>query len=121
MKLIVIFLLLLPTLVHGETTSYFCNYTSYSDQAGNHKVKKKFELKFIVDRASGKSYLIGNNGSTVVKLLESSNQLAFIEVTASGNIMTTSIDSKLNSVHSRNWVGFGEMLPSQYYGKCEAK
>jgi len=121
MKLIVVILFLFPVLAFADTTTYSCNYTSYSDQEGNHKVKKKFELNFIVDKASGKSYMLGNNGSTEVKLLESSDRLAFIEVTATGNIMTTAIDSKLNSVHSRNSVMFGEMLPSQYYGKCEVK
>jgi hypothetical protein len=112
MKLIAIFLFALPVLALADTTTYSCSYGSYSDQEGNHKVKKKFELNFIVDKASGKSYLLGNNGSSEVKLLESSDQLAFIEITATGNIMTTTIDSKLNSVHSRNSVIFGEMLPS---------
>jgi hypothetical protein len=118
MKLIATLLFLLPVLVYADTTTYSCNYTTYSNPKGNHKVEKKFELNFIVDKTAGKSYLLGNNGSAEVKLLESSDQLAF---TATGNIMTTAIDSKLNSVHSRNSVMFGEMLPSQYYGKCEVK
>ena len=121
MKLIATLFFLFPVLVYADTTTYSCNYTTYSDQEGNHKVEKKFELNFIVDKAAGKSYVLGNNGSTEIKLLESSDQLAFIEVTSTGNIMTTAIDSKLNSVHSRNSVMFGEMLPSRYYGKCEVK
>jgi hypothetical protein len=121
MKLIATLLFLLPVLAYADTTTYSCNYTTYSDQEGNHKVEKKFELNFSVDKAAAKSYFLGNNGSTEVKLIESSDQLAFLEVTASGNLMTTVIDSKLNSVHSRNSVMFGEMLPSQYYGKCEVK
>jgi len=121
MKLIATLLLLLPVMAYADTTTYSCNYTTYSDREGSHKVKKKFELNFIVDKAAGKSYLLGNNGSSEVKLLESGDQLAFLEVTATGNLMTTAIDSKHNSVHSRNSVMFGEMLPSQYYGKCEVK
>jgi hypothetical protein len=121
MKLIATLFFLLPVLAYADTATYSCNYTTYSAQKGNHKVEKKFELNFIVDKAAGKSYMLGNNGSTEVKLLESSDQLAFLEVTSSGNLMTTAIDSKLNSVHSRNSVMFGEMLPSQYYGKCEVK
>ncbi|MBZ0105158.1 MAG: hypothetical protein K8H84_05965 [Sulfuricella denitrificans] len=121
MKLAAFLLLLLPALAFADTTTYSCNYTRYSDQEGGHKVKEKFELNFIVDKAAGKSYLLGNNGSTEVKLIESSDQLAFLEVTSTGNIMTTAIDRKLNSVHSRNSVMFGEMLPSQYYGKCKVK
>jgi len=74
-----------------------------------------------VDKAAGKSYLLGNNSSFEVQRLESNDQLAFLEITVTGNIMTTAIDRQLNSVHSRNSVIFGEMLPSPYYGKCEIK
>ncbi|OBT12746.1 hypothetical protein A9264_15855 [Vibrio sp. UCD-FRSSP16_10] len=121
MRMIFTFIFLLPALALADTTTYLCNYGSYSDQEGNHKVKNKFELNFIVDKDTSKSYLLGNNGSSEVKLFESSDQLAFIEITATGNLMTTAIDSKFNSVHSRNSIMFGEMLPSQYYGKCEVK
>lgn len=121
MKIIISLLFLLPAIAFADTTTYSCNYDSYSDQKGNRKVKDKFELNFIVDKAAGKSYLLGNNGSSEVQMLESSDQIAFVEVTATGNIMTTAIDSKLNTVHSRNSVMFGEMLPSQYYGKCKVK
>jgi len=121
MKIFTIFLLLLPIIAFADTTTYICNYTSYSDQDGNHKVKNKFELTFIIDKTSGKSYMLGNNGSSEVKRRESEKQISFVEVTETGNIMSTAIDSKLNSVHSRNAVIFGEMIPSQYYGTCEIK
>lgn len=121
MKLITSLLLLLPVLAYADTMSFSCDYGSYSDHEGNHKVEDKFELNFIVDDATGKSYLLGNNGSSEVKVLGSDGQLAFLEITATGNIMTTAIDDELNSVHSRNTVMFGKMLPSQYYGKCEVK
>ena len=121
MKIFTIILILLPIIAFADTTTYICNYTSYSDQDGNHKVKNKFELTFIVDKTSGKSYMLGNNGSSEVKKRESSLQISFLEVTATGNIMSTAIDSKVNSVHSRNTVMFGDLLPSQYYGRCEIK
>ena len=121
MKLIATLLFLLPALAYADITTYSCNYTTYSDQEGKHTVNVKFELNYIVDKAAGKSYLLGNNGSSEVKLLESEDQISFLEITATDNLMTTTIDSKLNSVHSRNSVMFGEMLPSQYYGKCEVK
>lgn len=101
--------------------NYLCNYASYSNNKGNHKVKDKFELNFIIDRTTGKSYLLGNAGASEVKVLESKDRVAFFEVTATGNIMTTVIDSKLNTVHSRSTVMFGELQPSQYYGKCIIK
>ena len=121
MKYLLTILLLLPVNVMAETTNYSCNYTSYSNIEGNHKVKDKFELNFIIDRTTGKSYLLGNAGSSEVRALESEDRIAFLEVTTTGNLMTTTIDSKLNSVHSRNTVMLGEIIPSQYYGECVAK
>jgi len=121
MRILPALLLLLPFSVNAETINYSCNYTSYSNIEGNHKVTEKFELNFIIDRATGKSYLLGNAGSSEVKALEAKDRVAFLEITATGNIMSTAIDSKLNSVHSRNTVMYGELLASQYYGKCIVK
>lgn len=121
MKYLLPLLALFPICVMAETTNYSCNYTSYSNSEGNHKVKDKFELNFIIDSKTNKSYLLGNAGSSEVKVLESKDRVAFLEVTATGNIMTTAIDSKLNSVHSRNTIIRSELLPSQYYGKCVVK
>ena len=121
MKYLLCIMLIIPVCAIAVTTNYKCSYTSYSDQEGNHKVKEIFEINFIVDRATGKSYMLGNTGSSEVKALESKDRIAFIEVTVSGNIMTTAIDSKHNSVHSRNTIMFGELSPSQYYGECVVK
>ena len=82
---------------------------------------KNLKKNFIVDSTTGKSYLLGNAGASEVKIFESEDRIAFLEVTGTGNIMSTAIDSKLNSVHSRNTVMFGELMPSQYYGKCVIK
>ena len=121
MKLVTCLLVLFPAFAFAETSTYICNYTSYSNQQGNHKVKNKFELTFLLDNKTGKSYLLGNNGSSEVELFESTDRLAFMEITQSGNVMTTAIDSLLNSVHSRNLIIAGKIFPSQYYGKCKVK
>lgn len=122
MRYLGILLMLVSSICLAEQPkTYSCVYESYSDEKGNHKADKKFELNFIVDEESGKNYLLGNNGSSEVKLLEYSDKLTFIELTESGNIMTTTIDSSLSSVHSRNSVMFGELIPSQHYGKCKIK
>ena len=43
----------------------------------------------------------------------------FIEFTGSGNVVTTTITEKGVSVHSRNSVVFGKLIPSQYYRTCK--
>lgn len=92
MKFIGAIILIFPLLASANTSTYVCNYTSYSDQDGNHKVTEQFVLTFIYDKEANKSYMVGNNGSTELTHVPSSKQLSFIEVTATGNIMTTAID-----------------------------
>lgn len=111
----------MPTFVLGETETIICNYPTYSDQEGNHKVTKKFVLTFIVDKENKITYILGNQGSEKVKMIPSvfEDSISFIEITRSGNVMTTTIDSTGASVHSRNTVINGRIVPTQYYGKCE--
>ena len=121
LKAVILLLCLSPITAFSETITFECKYTNWSDNEGLHKVKDKFELNFIIDKETSKSYMLGNNGSTEVIPIKGESQFSFIEITASKNVMTTSIDNKLNSVHSRNSVMFGDIIPSQYYGKCEVK
>lgn len=121
MKILYLLLFLIPSIAFCEISSYHCNFTNYCNQEGIHKVKNKFELTYIVDDKTDKSYPIGNNGSSEVTKIESGTQISFIEVTPSGNINTTTIDSKFNSVHSRNVIIAGELIPAQYYGTYEIK
>ena len=66
--------------------------------------------------------MLGNNGNSPVVHIDKGNGISFIEITGLGNVMSTTIDKKMNSVHSRNSVGFsGELIPSQYYGSCVKK
>jgi len=110
-----------PIIAFGGNITYICNYSSYSDQDGNHKVKEKFELVFVTDEDTGQSYLIGNNGTEKVEEFVLKDRVSFLEVTQTGNIMTTAIDIELSSVHSRNTIIAGKLIPSQYYGKCVIK
>ena len=121
MRLLFAILLLIPFLAHSDTTNYYCKYTSYSDEKGNHKISKTLELKFIVDKESGKSFMLRINGISEVITFGENDQIAFVEITATENIISTAIDSNLNSVHSRNSVLHGKLLASQFYGKCEIK
>jgi len=104
MRIVLILLVLLPSIALGDTSTFFCTYNSYSDQAGKHRQKKIFELKFIVDRKTKISYMVGNNVSAEVLLIDYETQLAFLKKTPTGRMMTTVINRKGDSVHSRNTV-----------------
>lgn len=114
--------LIFITPAFANVTTYSCVYNSYSDQQGRHSLAgDAFELDFLVDQAGGKTYLISNNGSSEVSLYTGKGQMTFLEITRSADLTTTSIDSNLFSVHSRNPVVAGGLKPSQYYGACKVK
>jgi len=63
--------------------------------------------------------MVAKNGSVdVITVINSQGGVTFIEKTLTGNIMTTSITDGGKSVHSRNSIVAGELVPSQYYGSC---
>jgi len=109
-----------PT-ANAEITTFICDYKTWSDSEGNHAVNRPFVLTFIVDSETEKAYVKGNAGTEVVQIVTGDYALTFIEITDVGNVMTTTIDSESISVHSRNGVILGELLPSQYYGTCIAQ
>jgi hypothetical protein len=109
-------LLFLCSSVYAAPTTIVCNYNQYSDIEGIHK-SDDFILTFIIDNEKETYYLLGNNGTEKVFPVENSEGISFLEITATGNVMSTTIDSNKTSVHSRHTV-IGGLIPSQYYGKC---
>jgi hypothetical protein len=82
-----------------------------------------FEVKFVSDTSTGKTYMSGNNGSTEVAFFSRAGDQGFniVETTNSGNMMVMTILLSGASVHSRNSEIMGEIIPSQYYGSCDFK
>ncbi len=75
-----------------------------------------------MDPDADKVYVLGNNGSNEVVKVPGNDYVSFLEATGAGNVMVTTITNTMNTVHSRNTVGFGgDLISSQYYGKCTAK
>jgi hypothetical protein len=110
----------LPAL--AEVYTFECDYPTYSDKAGVQE-SNGFEVKFVSDTSTGKTYMSGNNGSTEVAFFSRADDQGFniVETTNSGNIMVTTIMLSGASVHSRNSAIMGEIIPSQYYGSCDFK
>jgi len=92
-----------------------CEFTSSSDADGNKT--DSFILEFYFD-SKNKAYMKGNVGVAEVTPSAQLGGVSFIEKTPAGNIMLTTIDNNGNAVHSRHTVIFGELVPSQSYGKC---
>lgn len=121
MRLVLLFLAVIVSIPisHAATTSFTCNFPLSASPSGVKKESKPFELRFVTDDQTKKAYIIGNNGSTeVIQFGNQGNGITFVEVTGSGNVMVTAITASGEAVHSRNGIIGGELIPSQYYGKC---
>ena len=113
-------LILFSAPLFAEPMTFYCEYDRFASPDGVEDVDN-FNLTFVVDADAEKYYMIGNNGSSEVSPVFGDGHLTFVEVTAVGNVMTTTITNSGKSVHSRNSVMFGDLIPSQYYGTCETR
>lgn len=77
-----------------------------------------FTLNFVADLEANKAYVMGNAGASEVLLIKNLNGTSFIEITGSGNVMTTSVTTLGEAAHSRNTIMIEKLLPSQFYGSC---
>jgi hypothetical protein len=81
-----------------------------------------FKLVFTVDTSKETAKTVGSKGSFDVEMLHSpTGGMTFVEMIDGGKVLTTTIDPSGKSVHSRNIIVEGEILPSQYYGTCSKK
>jgi hypothetical protein len=116
------FVCLTPIPALCDTMTYTCHYQSYSDKKGNHKIPEDFKLVFAVDTSKETAKTVGSKGSFDVEMLYApTGGMTFIEMIDGGKVLTTTIDPSGKSVHSRNIIVEGEILPSQYYGTCSKK
>jgi len=117
---LVVVLAFLPAPLLAEPITFFCKYDHVATPDGLEGTDD-FDLTFVVDVEAEKYYMVGNNGSTEVSPVSGSEHLTFVEITAVGNVMTTTITNSGISVHSRHTVIFGDLVSSQYYGTCETR
>ena len=118
MNVVFLLILLVPKIAICKTIEYKCSYPKYASIEGI-KTEKSFELTFMIDETTKKTYMKGNNGISELKMIDVQfGGISFLEITDGGNIVTTAIDKNNLSVHSRNSIIMGELVASQYYGKC---
>ena len=103
----------------AQTLSFECKVF---DRLGK---QKPMEMKFLVDLTNNKSYAVGNVAVSEVPVTIGDYHITFIEVTGSGNVMTTTIDLRpfnkkwYKVVHSRHFLDELGWMPSQWIGKCK--
>ena len=112
------FVCLTPIPALCDTMTYTCHYQSYSDRKGNHKMAEDFKLVFTVDTSKETAKTIGSKGTFDVEMLWGHD---VHRDDRRGKVLTTTIDPSGKSVHSRNIIVEGEILPSQYYGTCSKR
>jgi len=107
------------TSVLGETVTYTCQYESYGNEKGLHKVQDEFKLVFVVDTLKGTAQQLTDQGKFEVEMMPALNGgMTLVEMIDGGKILTTAIDKSGRSVHSRNILLEGQVASSQYYGRC---
>ncbi len=79
-----------------------------------------------IDYAAGTARMVGNAGSASLGAIMGANGATFVEITSTGNIMTTTVfawwdtDRRYVAVHSRHTAIAGDPVPSQVHGACSA-
>lgn len=63
--------------------------------------------------------MVGNNDPSKVDAIKKNEGITFLEPLPLGAIQTTTIVNNNKSVHSRHTLLWGDLMPSQYYGKCK--
>jgi len=120
--LLLSFLGITPPPALSETVTYTCQYETYSNEKGLHKVVDDFKLVFVLDTSKETAHLVTTRGKFSVEMLPAPNGgMTLIEMIDGGKVLSTSIDKSGKSVHSRNIILEGQISPSQYYGACSKR
>jgi hypothetical protein len=117
-KISALMLIVASTNLSAATLTYDCKFTTEASPKGLRKLQKSFDLKVMSDTLTNKSYVVGNAGIEPVHAIANDGGISFIEITGSGNVQVTAVTKIGDAVHSRNSIMSGDLVPSQYYGKC---
>ena len=105
--------------VEAATTIILCRYDKFASVQKVDKTTEIFQLTFSVDKETSHAQVMRKNDISDVKLYPTGGGFTFIEINERGNVLTTTVDIHGKSVHSRNTILDGELIPSQFYGTCD--
>jgi hypothetical protein len=108
-------ILAFPT--YAKTVRWVCNFETESTPDGI-KSANGFVLEYVLDDVTRKAVVVGNNGISDVEVFTGSQGFTFLEGVSTGAIQSTTVTRNGTAVHSRSTIMAGQLVPSQYYGKC---
>lgn len=117
-KSLLVAALLAPLVANAGTVTKVCTFDRHASPDGFKKLGETFVMTFMTDTDTKKTYVVGNNGSEAVRVEPQGQGVSFIEMTATGNLIVTTVDNHGTAVTSRNIIMAGKLFPSQMYGKC---
>lgn len=117
----IIIFLTLSQYAHSAVTTITCAYDTFASiQKVDHTIEI-MQLTFTVDTETSAAQVVRETGTTDVDLYPTGGGFTFVEVSELGNILTTTVDIKGKSAHSRNTIIDSDLVPSQFYGICDYK
>ena len=81
---------------------------------------EQLALTFLVDTVARRAYAVRNDSLSEISVVPNqSGGITFIEVTESGDVTTTTANRAGDAVHNRSMIVNGDLVASQYLGRCE--
>ena len=109
------------------TQAIECNFTGYSDGIGHYKEEDTLKLTFLINNSDKKTYMTRGDASskTEVEYIESYLGKTFINIIGASGYgrdgSITTINKKMEAVHSHHYMSAYGLGPKQYYGSCANK
>lgn len=104
-------------MVSAEVITYECSFPRYEGPNGGGTEDFGFTIQ--LDTVTEDAYIVGSEGLARLAHIQGVFGRSFIEFSETGNVMVTTLTNSGEAVHSRNSILLGDLIPSQYYGKCE--
>jgi len=102
---------------YAKTVRWVCNFETEATPDGV-KSAGGFVLEYMLDDVTRKAVVVGTNGMSDVEVFIGSQGFTFLEGLSTGSIQSTTVTRGGTAVHSRSTIMAGQLVPSQYYGKC---
>jgi hypothetical protein len=105
----------------ANAISFDCKFDSVCDPVEGCS-NTELSLVFQIDSITGDAFVLGNNGLSAVQIHQGTQGVTFLERLPTGAVQSTTVTTSMpdpgKAVHSRHSVLSGELIPSQYFGRC---